>query len=439
MKEYLRLIVRFCVCNSLLAVTSVSECEAQGAHVPVDVLLLFEPLDVQVGNCHGQSVVESYSTQAELDTQCRHATHVLCDGDAVGVKVVQHLIGKHEVYHALLINVGAEVLVVSTTESRANSVVGVEHGSHTVKAEAVKSVLIHPETQVGKQETQNLVVSVVEQPTIPEFVTAFGALVEVEVVGVVEHVQPVRHILRRVRVNHVQQDCDTHAVCSVNQLLEFVRSAIATAGGEEAVDLVAERSVVGVLHDGHELDDVVSEVLDAWKYILCELLVRRDLGIRAGDTDVCLVDPGALGLWRPLVLPLVLCWRVPEAGIVYRAHVQVLCDSLDPCGNPLGSGMVVWHNHADLDLAVMLNGGLSVNRRESDLEHTICVLFHLMAVAVPIVEVADQVCAQSAGGPLAVCDCVVGCDGEAEALVAARELFQSTFFSIQLLDPFLSF
>jgi hypothetical protein len=40
----------------------------------------------------------------------------------------------------------------------------------------------------------------------------------------------------------------------------------------------------------------------------------------------------------------------------------------------------------------VLNGGLSVDRRESDLKHTVCVLFHLMAVAVPIVEVADQVC-----------------------------------------------
>ena len=196
-------------------------------------------------------------------------------------------------------------------------------------------------------------------------------------------------------MNHVEEDCDTHTMGGVNQLLELVRSAVATAGSEEAVDLVAERGVVCVLHDGHKLDDVVAKVLDAWEDILCELFVGCNLGVWAGNANVCFVDPGALGLRWPLVLPLVLCGRVPEASIVHWADTQVLCNSLDPCRKSLCSGVVVGDDHADLDLAVVLNGGLSVDRRESDLKHTICVLLHLMAVAVPTVEVTDQVCAQS--------------------------------------------
>lgn len=46
---------------------------------------------------------------------------------------------------------------------------------------------------------------------------------------------------------------------------------IATAGSEKVGDLVAKGGVVGVLHDGHELDGIVAQLLDAGKDIGGEL------------------------------------------------------------------------------------------------------------------------------------------------------------------------
>lgn len=49
---------------------------------------------------------------------------------------------------------------------------------------------------------------------------------------------------------------------------------IAAAGGKEAGDLVAKGGVVSVFHDGHQLNGVVSQFLDAGEDIsgeLCEL------------------------------------------------------------------------------------------------------------------------------------------------------------------------
>lgn len=332
---------------------------------------------------------------------------------------MQHLICKHEVHNSLLVHIRAEVFVVTAAEASADAVVVVKHGGHTIKAETVEAVFLHPEAKVGEQESQNFVVTVVKQSAVPELVATLGALVEVEVVGVVEHVQPVKDILRCVRVNHVEQDSDTHAVRSVNQLLELVRRAVAAAGSKEAVDLVAERSVVCMLHDSHKLNDIVAQVLDTREHILRELLVRRNLWFRAGNANVRLVDPGTLRLWRAWVLPLVLCGRVPETGVVDRAHVQVLGHPLDPSWKPLCSGMVVGNNHADLEFAVVLNRRLTVNRREDNLENTVVIFLHLMAIPVPAVEVADEVCAESIGSPLSVCDCVVGSDGEAKSLISA--------------------
>lgn len=47
-----RLVVRLGVCDGLLAVAPVGQSEHEVAHVPVNILLFLQPLDVQVRNCH---------------------------------------------------------------------------------------------------------------------------------------------------------------------------------------------------------------------------------------------------------------------------------------------------------------------------------------------------------------------------------------------------
>jgi hypothetical protein len=49
---------------------------------------------------------------------------------------------------------------------------------------------------------------------------------------------------------------------SINQLLQILGGPVATARREEVVHLVPEAGIVGMLHDGHQLDSVVAKVLD---------------------------------------------------------------------------------------------------------------------------------------------------------------------------------
>ena len=121
-------------------------------------------------------------------------------------------------------------------------------------------------------------------------------------------------------------------MCSIDQLFQIVWEAVATAGSEEAVDLIAKTGIVCVLHDGHELDGVVAKVFDARQDVVGELLVGCDLWIGRGDANMSLVNPQALRLWWSLVLEdvaLVLGW-VPEASVVHGRYVQVLGNSSNP-------------------------------------------------------------------------------------------------------------
>ena len=157
--------------------------------------------------------------------------------------------------------------------------VSVQHAGDTIESETIEVVFLHPETQVAEQEAQNLVVAVVEQSAVPQLMSSLGALMEVQVVAAVEHVQTIEHVLGCVAVHHVQQHGDSHAMCSINELLEVIWEAIATARRKEAVDLVAETGVVGMLHDCHQLNSVVAQVLDAGQDVLGKLLVGRYLGL----------------------------------------------------------------------------------------------------------------------------------------------------------------
>jgi hypothetical protein len=162
---------------------SVGQGKGQSAHIPINILLLLQPLDVEIRNCHGQSVVESYSAQRERHTETWHAGHIFRDGDNTGVGLVQQLVREHKVYNSFLVHRGAEVLVVTTAEtpgngqhlqyvkmrvySRSNAVVGVQHTRNTIEAETIELVLLHPEAQIAKKEAQDLVATVVEQPAVP--------------------------------------------------------------------------------------------------------------------------------------------------------------------------------------------------------------------------------------------------------------------------------
>ena len=76
------------------------------------------------------------------------------------------------------------------------------------------------------------------------------------------------------RVDEVHDDAKAHAMRGVDERLEVVGSAEARGRSEEGAHVVAEGAVIGMLHDRHELDDVVAGLLDAWKHLVAELRIK---------------------------------------------------------------------------------------------------------------------------------------------------------------------
>lgn len=106
-----------CVCDRLLAVAPVCKNPANVGHVPLLVRLLLEDLDPHVRDSHSKPVVEADATKREWEAKSGHARYIFRDSDAFGVEPVEHLVGEHQVRDTLLVNLGTEVLVVSSRET----------------------------------------------------------------------------------------------------------------------------------------------------------------------------------------------------------------------------------------------------------------------------------------------------------------------------------
>jgi hypothetical protein len=162
---------------------------------------------------------------------------------------------------------------------------------------------------------------------------------EIEMVTTIEHIQPIINILRGMAVHNVEKYHQAHAMRSVNELLEIFRVSIATASCEKVVDLVAKAGVVCMLHNSHELNSIVPQILDPGKHVGGKLLVGRDPGLRRGDTHMSLINSQTFRLPRASMLKLVLLFlgRIPKHGLVDGRHLEILYNTLYPCGDSVYS------------------------------------------------------------------------------------------------------
>jgi hypothetical protein len=168
---------------------------------------------------------------------------------------------------------------------------------------------------------------------------ALSSTVEVLVISAIKIIKSVENVLRSVAMHDIEKNYNTHAMSSVNQLLEVLRRSVSTACSKEAVDLIAKASIVSMLHDSHELDHVVVKGLDSRKHILGELLVGSDTLFRCGDSNVGFINAGTGGLLRSRVLELISfgCRGAPEASIVHRGDGKILSHILYPSRDSVGS------------------------------------------------------------------------------------------------------
>lgn len=116
----------------------------------------------------------------------------------------------------------------------------------------------------------------------------------------------------------------------VNQLHQLFWCAVSAGGSKEGSDLVSKRSIVCMLLNGHQLNDVVSKLLDSRESIRSEFWVSSNPVLSGANTNMGFIDTSRLGLWGPRVLEDIFLWGIPENSVVGAAHGEILGNTFDP-------------------------------------------------------------------------------------------------------------
>ena len=218
------LIMAFAIRDGLLIGATVGEFPENRGGVPFLILLLLDHLDPIVGDTHSHSIVETYSSLIEFESQPRHAAHLLCDGDSLGVDLMYKDIGKREIYESVRV-LTSVVIIGIASESLPQTMVVIEHRGYAIEAEAVKLILFEPELAVGEEEMKHTVLSIVEAERIPSRMFATLVAIEIEVVGTVKTAETLHFILHGMRMHDIHYHGNPHLMRFINQTLKIVRRA----------------------------------------------------------------------------------------------------------------------------------------------------------------------------------------------------------------------
>ena len=92
-----------------------------------------------------------------------------------------------------------------------------------------------------------------------------------------------------------------------------------------------------MLHNRHELDGVVTQLLDTREDVAREFNISSNTVFACRDPDMSFVDARALRGWWGRVFELVTRFLggIPEPGVVCGGEAEILSDPTDPSGQSL--------------------------------------------------------------------------------------------------------
>ena len=115
-------------------------------------------------------------------------------------------------------------------------------------------------------------------------------------------------------MNEVEDDNDAKSMSFINESAEFVRGAKAAGGSEKVSHMIAERTIIGVLCDSHQLDSVIAQSSDSWENVKAEFFVSSYAITFGSEARVSFVDEGARGFRWNGVFPLISLRRMPNSS-----------------------------------------------------------------------------------------------------------------------------
>ena len=176
-------------------------------------------------------------------------------------------------------------------------IIEIEHGSDGVHAQSIDVIFVQPEERVGNQIVLDFVAAVVVDQRAPIGMRALARIGVFVEMRAVEHAEAMG-VAREMRGSPVEKDAEAGLMAAVDEFHELGGRAVAAGGGEVAEGLIAPGAVVGMLHDGEQLDVRVAEIFHVGNELIAEFAVGQPAIVIFGDaapgTEMDFVDGDGL-------------------------------------------------------------------------------------------------------------------------------------------------
>ena len=222
--SYQRLIVTFGITDGFLVRPFVGQFPPYFSHAPLFIGLFFNPLDPVVSDSHGHTEVKSKSTGLERCRESCHTAHIFSYRNRVRINLFHEHGSERKISHGILVHPGIEIIIISD-EVLAEPVVPIQHAGHSIEAEAVEVILLHPEFAVRQQEIFGLVLSVIEASGPPCRMVSLRSAVEIQVIATIEKTKSFCLIINAMRMDNIHHYRDSHSMCIIHEMLELFRSS----------------------------------------------------------------------------------------------------------------------------------------------------------------------------------------------------------------------
>ena len=228
----------------------------------------------------------------------------------------------------------------------------IKHRGDSVETETVETEFLKPVLAVGEQEMEHGVLAIVEQQGVPRGMLAASVAIEVEVVAAVKTSQSLHFIFHGVGVYDIHDHGYAETMRLVYESLKIIGRTESGAGGIEAAYVIAERTIVGMLLNGHDLDGIIAIGRYARKSLLAELVVGAHTFLLLGHSYVALIYKERLGVGREFAhLEFIGIFRGIDLGGEYLG-VGVLHNSVGIRGDTFSLATVPGNKHLE-EIAVV--------------------------------------------------------------------------------------
>lgn len=166
----------------------------------------------------------------------------------------------------------------------------VQHWCNSIKSVPVSIVLLKPKPNIAQQKPQHFVFTVVKDSTVPEWMVSFLISMKVLVVSSIPHVDPFIDIFSSMRMNDINYYFYSIFMCLINKFLKLMGFAKSWRYTEEVRDMVTKWAIIGMFHNTHDLNYVVTQFENFWKNCLFKMGEAMNFIINTAHSNMYLIN-----------------------------------------------------------------------------------------------------------------------------------------------------